>query len=148
MENQQNQKVVNRLFDEVFNKGNISVLDEVLDPNVTILDPALQNPKSGVNYLKEVETRYKTAFKNKQIRINNMISTEDRVVVEWVCNGTHTGEFMGYAPTNKTFKITGISIYQMKNGKIMKITQSWDRLGLLDQLGEIHLPQPTSASAR
>lgn len=146
MDNQQNQKVVKRLFEEVFNKGDIAVLDEILDANVTIQDPALRAPKSGSKYIKELEKSYKNAFNNKQIRVNDIFSTEDRVIVEWTCTGTHTGEFYGIAPTKKNFTITGISVYHLKNGKIDKIVQNWDRCGLFEQLGEIHLPHATVAS--
>lgn len=135
---QQNIALGKRLYDEVFNKGNLSVCDEIIANNVKINDPAMHNGHTeGLKAFKDAETQYKKAFPNKKITIDDIFANEDKVVVRWTCQGVHKGELQGIAPTNRSFKISGISIYQVANGKITSAFQFWDRLGLLEQIGEI-----------
>ena len=146
MNSQQSIQFVKKLFEEVYVKGNLNALNEAFDANVKLIDPAAPNFKGGLNELKERETMYKQAFPDKKIKIDNIFAGEDHVIVQWTCTGTHRGELQGIAPTNKHIKITGITLYHFsKNGKISECCQSWDRLGLLEQIGEI---QPALALHR
>lgn len=139
MNNQQNMNLLKKLFDEVYTKGNISALAEFCTAKIKLHDPAVPNFKGGIEELKAREMMYKTAFPDKQLKIEEfLMAGDDKAVVRWTCKGTHKGELQGVAPTNKSFQITGISIYRFENGKIAEIFQNWDRLGLLEQIGEIH----------
>ena len=51
--------------------------------------------------------------------------------------GTHQGELMGIPPTGKASTMAGISIYHLANGMIADFWESYDKLGLLQQLGVI-----------
>lgn len=138
MDTQQNIKLVNRFFDEVLMKGNLELIDQLFASDVQLHDPAAPNFKGGLAAFREKEVMYKKAFPNRNIKINDIhVLDENRVVVQWTCQGTHKGELQDIPATNKNFKITGISIYTIKNNKISEINQNWDRLGLLEQLGAI-----------
>lgn len=142
---QDNITLTRRLFDELFTKNNLKAADEVIATNVKLLDPAAPNFKGGLNEFKERESVFIKAFPNKTAKIDDIFGTEDRVVFRWTCTGVHKGDLQGIAPTNKNFKISGISIYRFNNGKITEIIQMWDRLGLLEQIGEV---EPTLALHR
>lgn len=133
----QNINLVRRLFDEVYTKGNFALLDELMAPNIKLYDPARPQHREGLQAFKEVERIYKQAFPTKKLKIDDIFASEDKVVARWTCQGTHKGELEGISPTNRDFKISGITIYRFTNGKIVEIWQTWDRLGLLEQLGEI-----------
>jgi predicted ester cyclase len=47
---------------------------------------------------------------------------------------THTGDQLGFPATNKSVKITGITIAQIENGKIIRGWDNWDQLALQQQL--------------
>jgi steroid delta-isomerase-like uncharacterized protein len=100
-------------------------------------DPATPNAKEGLQAFKSSESNYEKAFPNKKIKIDDIFATEDKVVVRWTCTGTHKGNLQGLSPTNKDVKFTGISIYTISNGKITEVNQQWDRLALLEQIGEV-----------
>lgn len=134
--------LVRRLFDEVFNKGNVSVLDEFFSSNVKLHDPAHMHKNTGLSSLKEIETSYIKAFPNKKVKIDDIFLAEDKVVVRWTCTGVQKGPLQDIAASNKPFTMSGISIYTFANGKIAEIYQNWDRLALLEQIGEI---QPAMA---
>jgi steroid delta-isomerase-like uncharacterized protein len=71
--------------------------------------------------------------------VDDTISEKDKLVVAWTVTGTHKGDFLGVPPTNKKVSISGITINQIANGKIIESTVMWDGLGLLEQFG-IRLP--------
>lgn len=137
MNPQQNVTLVRALFDEVYTKGNIALCDQILANDIRIIDPAAPNFKGGIDAFKEREALYRSAFPNKVARIDDIFSTEDRVVVRWTAQGTHTGALQDILPTDRNIKISGISVFHMANGKILEIFQAWDRLGLLEQIGAI-----------
>lgn len=137
MNPQQNISMVRALFDEVYTKGNISICDQILANEVRVNDPAAPNFRGGIDAFKEREAVYRLAFPNKVTRIDDIFATEDRVVVRWTAQATHTGPLQDILPTEKNVKVSGISVFNLVNGKIQEIFQSWDRLGLLEQLGAI-----------
>lgn len=137
MASQQNISLVKRLFDEFFNKGNASIADQFFTNDVKLNDPAAAHFRGGLQGYKELENIYRQAFPNKNTKIDDIFATEDRVIVRWTTQGTQKGDLEGIAPTGKNCKICGISIYKFMNGKISEIYQSWDRLGLLEQIGAV-----------
>ncbi len=57
------------------------------------------------------------------------------MATRWTARGTHKGELMGIAPTDKQVTVTGISISRFVSGKIEEGWLSWDRMDLMQQLG-------------
>jgi len=138
MTNQQNTTLVKKYFEEVLSKGNLTALDQLVSNDVKLVDAAQAHFKGGLAGLKHVQAEYIRAFPNKSIKIDEIMSTDDnKVVARWTCSGTHKGELHEIGATGKGFKISGISIYHLSNGKITEIYQTWDRLGLLEQIGVI-----------
>ena len=80
------------------------------------------------------------AFPDIEIVIDDQFAEGDRVANRWRDIGTHTGTFMGIAPTGKRVSFTGISIDRIAGGKVVESWINWDELGLLRQLGATTLP--------
>ena len=139
MKNQDNITVVRRLFD-LYNKNSINQLHELgslLSSEVQFHDPAVPHAKRGIEAIKHAEMGYITAFPDKKTKIDLIFATDDKVVVSWTATGKQKGPFNGFEPSHKDFKISGISIFRMMDGKIVEIWQNWDRFALLEQLGEL-----------
>ncbi len=77
------------------------------------------------------------AFPDGKWILDDAISEGDRVVVRYTFQGTHQGELLGIPPTGKSVIMTGISIYRVVNGLFTEIWESYDKLGLMQQLGVI-----------
>lgn len=137
-ENQKNVSLARRLYEEVFNKGNLQVCDEIISDRVILNDLAAKRFGSGLKGFKEAEATYKRAFPDKKVEVDDIIGAGDKVIVRWTCSGTQKGNLEDVPASNKKFTISGISIYKFENGKISEAWQMWDRLGLLEQIGEVH----------
>ncbi len=59
----------------------------------------------------------------------------DYVVIRYTATGTHRGDLMGIAPTNRRAETHGCTIAEIKNGKIVHGWIYWDTGHLLRQLG-------------
>jgi len=126
-----------RLVDEVYNKGQVDVLGEILGPGYVGNDPALPEPIQGASGERELVTAYRNAFPDLEVAIEDMIAAGDKVVTRWTARGTHRGALWGIEPTGKEVTITGIGIARVDDGRIVEAWTNWDTLGFLQQLGVI-----------
>lgn len=124
-----------RWFEEVWNKGKASAIEEMLSPLATV--SGLGAPIAGHAGFKAVQSAYRGAFPDLHIRIDDIIAEDDRVVVRWFATGTHTGDGLGIPPTGKKVAFSGIAIARVQGGKIVEGWNAFDELGMMRQLGVI-----------
>jgi predicted ester cyclase len=89
----------------------------------------------GPDVLKRTAGMYRAAFPDLRIAVDEIIVAGDKVVLRWHSEGTHRGELAGLAPTGARGSVTGISIDQWKDGKLVETWNEWDNLGLARQVG-------------
>ena len=136
-----NEAVIRRLMDDVWNKGNVKALDELLTPDYKDHDP--QDPVNSVQDLKAVVNKYRNAFPDCRLDIDEVFPVGDRVIVRWHYSGTHRNALEGIPATGRHVTGPGISIHRFQGGRIAETFTSWDALGLMQQLGVITLPGKT-----
>ena len=134
---EQNKTAVRRLFDELWNKGNLPVADELIAPTYTHHDASTPDVGRGPESEKKRVTHYRNAFPDMRLTIEDIIADGETVIVRWSCRGQHKGELAGIAPTGKQFAISGVTISRFANGKVVEGFVNWDALGLMQQLGVV-----------
>jgi len=86
----------------------------------------------------------RAAFPDLQGAVNHMVAEGDLVVVHWTMRGTNTQPGMGLPATGKPFKISGMTLFRFKGGKISEEWNAWSWLSVLKQLGLLCPPkEPT-----
>lgn len=133
----QNEAIVQRWWQELWNGGDLAVADEIVAPDFTDHDPASLWVPPGIDGCKTLVTGYRTVFPDIHFTIEQQVAAENTVVSHWRCRGTHRGELMGTAPTGKEIDVEGISILHLENGKIRHQTTIWDALGMMQQIGAV-----------
>ena len=141
MGTQENTKLIKKLYEQVYCHSNANALDELCSSITKVEDPSIPFEEPNLQHLKQLENEYNRAFPDKKTTIDDLIASDNKVVVCWTCTGTNKGSLMGLPPTNKPIQIKGISCYTIENGKITEITQCWDTLGLLQQLGGLEVEE-------
>ena len=131
----ENEATVLRWWDEVWNRGQVELADELHTPDYQDHDPASPWVRPGPDGMKEKVRAYRTAFPDLAFAMEKVLSVDDHVVTHWSCRGTHEGELLGLKPTGRTIEIEGISIFRLEDGRIAEQTLVWDALGMLTQLG-------------
>ena len=80
-----------------------------------------------------------------RLTFNDQVAEADRVASRWTIRGTHKGDLMGIAPTNKQVTVTGIVVRRIAGGKIAEAWENFDQLGLMQQLGVVPAPEQATA---
>jgi steroid delta-isomerase-like uncharacterized protein len=142
-----NKKAVRRLIEEVWNKGNLQVTEELFAPNYAHHDPSTPDAGRGPEGEKKRATLYRTAFQDFKLTIEDLIAEGETVMARWTCRGSHRGVLNGIAPTGKQFAITGISVARFADGKMVEGWINWDALGLMQQLGVVAENEKATAAA-
>lgn len=64
----------------------------------------------------------------------------DNMVISYLLmHGVHVGEFMGLEETGKEFSTPVVLIYRFENGKICEVWNSWDKLDVVRQIGDVSI---------
>jgi steroid delta-isomerase-like uncharacterized protein len=77
----------------------------------------------------------RTALPDMQIAIDHMVAENDLVAVHWTAWGTNTHPGMGLPATGKPIRISGMTIFRFKAGRISEEWSAWDMLSALEQAG-------------
>jgi predicted ester cyclase len=78
---------------------------------------------------------YRSAFPDLNLKVDDLVSAGDKVLIRWTGRGTHRGPFMGQQPTGRQTTTQGMTVATLRNGKIIEDWTQWDALGLLQALG-------------
>ncbi len=133
-------KLVSRIADDLWNRGDMDAADEIMDEKAIYYGPHMPNGKGSREDWKRAIKMYRSAFPDSHVIYEDFIVTEDTVVGRWHASATHTGALPGLLPTNKPIKLSGITIYRFTGGKISEAWEELNMLGMWQQLGVIKLP--------
>jgi steroid delta-isomerase-like uncharacterized protein len=136
---EENKALQRRVVEEVFNKHNPGVIDELFAPDYVSHNapPGLPNDREGV---KAFAAMYFGAFPDLKVTSDFQVAEGDIVVMRWTATATHTGELMGIPATGKRTKMTGITTQRIAGGKIVEEWNESDQMGLMQQLGVVPAP--------
>lgn len=129
-------KELMKKFEIMINTADEKLAEELVDNNAPFYTPATPEPLyGGKGYLSVVHWMRK-GFSNVQWHITDMVVDVDKVAVKWDLTGTHDGEFMGLAPTNKKISVCVMNFYYFNNeGKIVNDIAAEGMIGILRGIG-------------
>jgi len=133
---EQNKALIHRWVDEVLNAKDTASSDgEALIAHDFVGHLAGFPAVEGHEAYRQLGAAYFSAFPDIHFTIEDMLAEEDKVVIRYTTRATHRGELMGILPTGKQVTVSGISIYRIASGKIVEEWDSYDNLGVMQQLG-------------
>jgi steroid delta-isomerase-like uncharacterized protein len=125
-----------RWFEEVWNQGKESTIDELLSPDVIVhglVDPG-GNEVTGVQSFKGFYHAFRRAMTGIHIDVQDTVTEGDLSVVRFVATGKHTGEGMGKPPKGRDLKFTGMAMLRIKDGKIAECWNNIDFVSMYQQM--------------
>jgi steroid delta-isomerase-like uncharacterized protein len=131
----ENEAIVRRLYEEVWNKRRVELLDELMSPSHALYAPNISGSSIGPEEYKRNVLLFFKAYPDLHWTIEDTIADKDKVVASWTISGTHRGDYMGIPATNKKVSVEGITIHHLIDGKIMDSYTNWDVQGMMKQLG-------------
>jgi steroid delta-isomerase-like uncharacterized protein len=131
---EQNNALVTRAVEEVWNRGNYAALDQLVTDDIVIHSSKAGEDIHGPEGITQFYSALRAAFPDIHFTIDDQIASKDKVVTRWTARGTHKGEFQGIPATNKPVKMTGIDIDRLVNGKVVECWPIVDEMDVLQQL--------------
>ncbi len=133
MDTEANKKVIRRLYDELFNKGDLSVVDELHTADLVYHEFGL--PAVGLEEYKKRNAAFFKALPDRKVVIEDLVAEGDRVAARAIMRATQIGDLLGIPATRRLVTVTSIIIYRLVKGRIAEEWESYDRMGMLQQLG-------------
>ena len=134
MSAEENKAVLRRIEEEIFNKGDLAVVDELIAPDYVYHGSGGQEFK-GPEGFKQYMTMVRNAFPDLHMTLEDIVAEGDKVMHRTRFRGTFKGEMMGIAPTGKQVTISVVTISRFAGGKEVEAWASIDELGMMQQMG-------------
>ncbi len=143
-----NKDLAKRYLEEVYSRGNLDLVDELIDAEIEEHEEFGDQKPAGRTGIKELVKVFRQAFPDITVNVEDMAAEGDRVFVRSTWEGTHKGEFAGIEPTGKHIYFTSIDEIRFSNGKIREHWGVTDTMSLITQLGAVepHVEYPGGSS--
>ena len=140
MSTAENKALSRRLVEEVFNRGNLSLVDELFAPDFIEHEELPPGFPPGREAVKAFSTTFRGAFPDLNVTIDDLIAEDGKVVIRGTWSGTHQGELMGIPPTGKSVSFGVIDTIRIADGKIVEHWGQMDTTSMMQQLGVVPAP--------
>ncbi len=132
-------ELVRIVCEDVYGKGKLDLIPEAMHEDFKGHDPLLgTHDRRGVEQAVQM---YRRAFPDMEMKVVDSVQSGDVVTARWRSTGTHKGELLGIAPTNKQISVEGISMVRFRDGKAQESWVQWDALGMMRTLGVVSEPK-------
>ena len=126
---------VSRAFYEYANSNEQERLTEILSPTLVYEGDFLPEPMRDPQAVVAMEKGFSAAIPDRKFEIEQEIVSGDRVATTWRFSGTHQGELMGVAATNRRLEFHGCTVAEVRDGKITHVWDYIDMATILRQIG-------------
>jgi len=137
------QSIVEYVINEQFGNGDFSKYEEFIAKDVKCHCPksweAIHSTKiDNRHQSRTIDQEYAHAFKFNKVEIVDLIVGEEKILVCWDSLGVNKANFFDIKASNRPFQLSGQTIYQFNSKEqIQTAWQSWDMLGLLEQIKDV-----------
>jgi steroid delta-isomerase-like uncharacterized protein len=137
---EENKTQYRRTFEEVFNKGDLAIVDILVAPDFLNheVPPGMNN--RGPDSTRQIVRMLRTAFPDLHVTIEDLVAEGDTVAGRVTMSGTHLGPFHGIPPTGRSFEQAHMHFVRFRDGKAIEHRAVRDDLGMIRQLGLIAAP--------
>ncbi len=133
MSAKENKAIVCQLVEDLFNTGNLDIVEEVLADSY--IDHSSSHPDlSGRENVKRSVAEWLAAFPDTVSVAQDVIAEGDKIAVRWITQATHQGEFLGVSPTDNHVNVTWFGIFRLSEGKII---ESWDTFNVVEMTEQL-----------
>ncbi|NJO78268.1 MAG: ester cyclase [Cyanobacteria bacterium RM1_2_2] len=109
--------------------------DELMSADVVYHFNSTAEPIVGLEANKAFNEDLFQGFPDIHQALEDVIAEGDKVVYRTTIQGTHTGQFLGAAPTGKPVKVNDFTLLRISNHKIVEWWYECNLLEVMQQLG-------------
>lgn len=127
-------KALVRRYQEAYNTNNLAALDDILSPAIATSE-MLPGFPSGVSGIKHLHRLTLEAWPDFHTEIEDLVAEGDQVTARVTITGTAVNPGFGLPGTGKSFRISGIYLVRIADGKIVEHSGWEDAMGIARQIG-------------
>jgi steroid delta-isomerase-like uncharacterized protein len=138
MSSEENKRIALSII-EALNARDLSLWSQYVAEDYIAELPGVSAPLNKTKTL-GYHQRFVTALPNIHFEVLHVLAEGDLVLIHWMASGTHderlatvTGETI--PPTQRSVRVSGALLVEVRDGKIVRDWSYWDQLSLLAQLG-------------
>ncbi|HYX84046.1 MAG TPA: ester cyclase [Gaiellales bacterium] len=133
------QDLVQRLFDEIINAGNLDLADELFAPDY--VDHGPMGELRGIEAFKDLVRMWRAAVPDVHCTIENWFESGEMAAWNVRVTGTHTGDMMGIPASGRSFEYVTPNIGRVAGGKPAEHWADQGMFQFLTQIGALEQPQ-------
>jgi predicted ester cyclase len=88
------------------------------------------------------------AFPDVSLTVEDLVVESDRAALRYRLHGTHSGSYLGVAPTGLRFDVEGLTMLRVADGRVVEEWHSPTELAILRQLGAVQANVPHAGRER
>lgn len=128
--------ILHEWFHEVWNRGDTNAVPRLLAADAMLYNLDQEgNDYRGPDQFLEFFERYRGAFPDLEIIVEDVIQAGDALAARWSVKGTHRGAHLGFGPTGAPVRLGGMTFCKVRNGKIVEGWNLFDSASMMKQLG-------------
>ena len=140
-----NKELVRRHFEEIFNRQNLDVCDEIraddfVEHAVAPLGESAPGRVNGPQAMRGTAEWLLAQFPDLHMTIEALVAEGDTVAVRILSEGTNLGELNGMPPTGKRFSARQSHWFRVEDGRLAEHWATREDLPVMLQLGILTPP--------
>ena len=112
-----------------------SVRGDYFSEDAQLHDISQPQPLQGRASIEAFLRMFGAAFPDGAYELRVVLAGDRSGIAEWTFRGTHTGSAMGAEPSGRPIEFSGVSVYEIEDGRFVRGRIYYDTGNLADQLG-------------
>lgn len=129
---------VRSYWNDVWSKGDVAAVSDFYAPTFS-----LNGEQTSVEKFAEGVNSWLAHFSNFAVEVDKLFECDSTVVSRVIYRAVHTGDFMTFPKTGKTFELSGIDIFEFRDGLVITHWHETDHWNMFRQLGAELRASPT-----
>ena len=128
-----------------YNAREIDRYLQLIDESYVGENEIAPGPIRGRAGVRQQLERMFSGFPDLRLEIEEILATGENLAIRVRLTGTHTGNFAGIAPTNKSVSWGACNVIQVRDGKVIRSRIYADNATLFQQIGALSIPRAAVA---
>lgn len=128
---EQIQRFIQR-FENMFNRPHLALADEIFAPDFLAHFPIA--PELNLKQYKEFIQGFYESFPDFNVKVNDIIPSDDKFALRVTFYGTHLGSFIGVYATGRRIEMPGTCFFHTRDHAVVENWTEIDILGVLRQI--------------
>jgi steroid delta-isomerase-like uncharacterized protein len=146
MSTEKNKALIREFYEEFYNRRNLRVIDDLFSEDYVHHLPEVRGYAMDFQEFRKRQLEFSMAFPDCKKDIEDQVAEENKVVTRSIMRGTQSGDLPNIPATEKKVEVRSIVIYRIKDEKIVEGWESYDSLGMMQQLEVVSMMSTLSKS--